>query len=143
MPPEPAICSGPETFSVAQMRARNERSIWRTPKSSYLRSAKRSPIKGKSDQGRNGLKARGNGQDFLGYNFSLSLAAHGPKRRYWRVAPSKKSVQTRDSTTASDDLQPTATYTDYRINRTAQPAPAGMENYYGKRHCGAAMQRIN
>jgi hypothetical protein len=97
----------------------------------------------KSDQGRNGLKARGNGLDFLGYNFSLALAAHGPKRRYWRVAPSKKSVQTRDSTTASDDLQPTATYTDYRINRTAQPAPAGMENYYGKRHCGAAMQRIN
>jgi hypothetical protein len=31
MPPESAICSGPETFSVAQMRARNERSIWRTP----------------------------------------------------------------------------------------------------------------
>jgi hypothetical protein len=23
----------------------------------------------------------------------LALAAHGPKRRYWRVAPSKKSVQ--------------------------------------------------
>src|SRR4029077_12129638 len=26
-------------------------------------------------------------------NFRLTLAPHGPKRRYWRVAPSKKSVQ--------------------------------------------------
>jgi hypothetical protein len=33
----------------------------------------------------------------------------------------------RDSTPARNDLQPAATHTDYRINRTAQPAPAGME----------------
>ena len=39
------------------------------------------------------VKASENGLDFLGYNFSLALAAYGPKRRYWRVAPSKKSVQ--------------------------------------------------
>jgi len=73
------------------------------------------------------VKASENGLDFLGYNFSLALASHGPKRRYWRVAPSKKFDTARDSPTASDDLQQAATYTDYRTDRTTQPAPAGME----------------
>jgi hypothetical protein len=73
------------------------------------------------------VKTSENGLDFLGYNFRLALAPHGPKRRYWRVAPEQKVSTTRNSPTASNDLQSATTHTDYRTNRTTQPAPAGME----------------
>ena len=39
------------------------------------------------------VKASESGLDFLGYNFQLAPSPHGPKRRYWRIAPSKKSEQ--------------------------------------------------
>jgi RNA-directed DNA polymerase len=39
------------------------------------------------------VKTSENGLDFLGYNLRLAHAPHGPKRRYWRVASSKKSIQ--------------------------------------------------
>src|SRR5258708_11615547 len=55
-----------------------------------------------------------------------ALAPHGPKRRYWRVAPEQKVSTTRNSPTASNDLQSATTHTDYRPNRTTQPAPPGM-----------------
>jgi RNA-directed DNA polymerase len=69
------------------------------------------------------VRASESGLDFLGYNFRLAPAPYGPKRRYWRIAPSKKS----DSVRASNDLEQAATYTDYRTDRTPQPASAGME----------------
>ena len=89
------------------------------------------------------VKASGNGLDFLGYNFSLALAPHGPKRRYWRVAPSKKSVQREIAQLRAmiSNRQQHIPITELigRLNLHLR----GWQNYYGKRHCGAAMQRIN
>ena len=73
------------------------------------------------------VKASENGLDFLGYNFSLALAAYGPKRRYWRVAPSKKSVHRETIQLRNHDLQPAAIHTGHRTNRATKPASAGME----------------
>ena len=39
------------------------------------------------------VKASESGLDFLGFNFQLAFSPYGPKRRYWRIAPSKKSEQ--------------------------------------------------
>ena len=89
------------------------------------------------------VKASGHGLDFLGYNFSLALAPHGPKRRYWRVAPSKKSVQREIAQLRAmiSNRQQHIPITELigRLNLHLR----GWKNYYGKRHCGAAMQRIN
>ena len=89
------------------------------------------------------VKTSENGLDFLGYNFRLALAPHGPKRRYWRVAPSKKSVQreTAQLRAMISNRQQHIPITELigQLNLHLR----GWKNYYGKWHCGAAMRRIN
>ena len=89
------------------------------------------------------VKTSENGLDFLGYNFRLTLAPHGPKRRYWRVAPSKKSVQreTAQLRAMISNRQQHIPITELigQLNLHLR----GWKNYYGKWHCGAAMRRIN
>jgi RNA-directed DNA polymerase len=89
------------------------------------------------------VKASQSGLDFLGYNFMLANATHGPKRRYWRVAPSTKSVQREIAQLRAmiSNRQQHIPVTELigRLNLHLRE----WKNYYGKRHCGAAMQRIN
>jgi RNA-directed DNA polymerase len=89
------------------------------------------------------VKASENGLDFLGYNFKLTLAPHGPKRRYWRVAPSKKSIQREIARLREmiSNRQQHIPITELigQLNLHLR----GWKNYYGKWHCGAAMRRIN
>lgn len=89
------------------------------------------------------VKASENRLDFLGYNFSLALSPHGQKRRYWRAAPSKKSVQ-RERVQLQAMISNRQQYipvTDLigQLNLHLR----GWKNYYGKWHCGAAMKWIN
>ena len=89
------------------------------------------------------VKASEHGLDFLGYNFSMALTPHGPKSRYWRVAPSKKSVQRENAQLRImiSNRQQHIPVTDLigQLNLHLR----GWKNYYGKWHCGAAMKWIN
>ena len=89
------------------------------------------------------VKASENGLDFLGYNFSMALAPHGPKGRYWRVAPSKKSVQRENAQlrVMISNRQQHIPVTDLigQLNLHLR----GWKNYYGKWQCGTAMKWIN
>jgi RNA-directed DNA polymerase len=89
------------------------------------------------------VKASESGLDFLGFNFQLAPSPHGPKRRYWRIAPSKKSEQrevTRVREMISNKQQHIpVTELIGHINRHLR----GWKAYYGKWHCGAAMRKIN
>jgi RNA-directed DNA polymerase len=89
------------------------------------------------------VKASESGLDFLGYNFRLAPSPYGPKHRYWRIAPSKKSEQReiarlREMVSNKQQHIP-ITELIGRINLHLQ----GWKAYYGKWHCGAAMRKIN
>jgi RNA-directed DNA polymerase len=89
------------------------------------------------------VKASESGLDFLGFNFQLAPSPHGPKRRYWRIAPSKKSEQrevarVREMISNKQQHIP-VTELIGDINRHLR----GWKAYYGKWHCGAAMRKIN
>jgi len=89
------------------------------------------------------VKASESGLDFLGYNFRLAPSPHGPKRRYWRIAPGKKSEQReiarlREMVSNKQQHIP-ITELIGRINLQLR----GWKAYYGKWHCGAAMRKIN
>lgn len=89
------------------------------------------------------VKASEGGLDFLGYNFRLAPSPYGPKVRYWRIAPSKKSVQReiarmREMVSNRQHHIPIPVLIG-RINLQLR----GWKAYYGKWPCGAAMQKIN
>ena len=89
------------------------------------------------------VKASESGLDFLGFNFQLAPSPYGPKRRYWRIAPSKKSEQrevarVREMISNKQQHIP-VTELIGDINRHLR----GWKAYYGKWHCGAAMRKIN
>jgi RNA-directed DNA polymerase len=88
------------------------------------------------------VKASESGLDFLGFNFQLAPSPHGPKRRYWRIAPSKKSEQrevarVREMISNKQQHIP-VTELIGDINRHLR----GWKAYYGEWHCGAAMRKI-
>jgi RNA-directed DNA polymerase len=89
------------------------------------------------------VKASASGLDFLGYNFRLAPSPHRPKGRYWRIAPSKKAEQREIARVRElvSNRQQHIPITELigRLNLQLR----GWKAYYGKWHCGAAMQKIN
>jgi hypothetical protein len=74
---------------------------------------------------------------FLGYNFQLAPSPHGPKRRYWRIAPRKKSEQrevarVREMISNKQQRIPVTELIGH-INRHLR----GWKAYYRKWHCGS------
>ena len=89
------------------------------------------------------VKASESGLDFLGYNFRLAPSPYRSKGRYWRIAPSKKAEQRMIARVRElvSNRQQHIPITELigRLNLQLR----GWKAYYGKWHCGAAMQKIN
>jgi RNA-directed DNA polymerase len=89
------------------------------------------------------VKGSESGLDFLGYNFQLAPDQYGRKRRYWRVAPSKKAVQREmerlKEMTGIQSCTEAVTELIGSINLHLK----GWRNYYGRWHSETARARIN